>query len=194
MGPNWPHFNCPDCHHREQAAKRRSVHPSLPLAALRAAMGCLRHPIFDGLASDMARMGLKRLILSILAAWRQIWPEWASGSSFWAFWAAWHQIWPEWASGGSFRAFWWPGARYGQNEPQEVHFEHFGRPGARYGQNGPQEARLEHFGRILRALGRRWAGNLVFYGVQGQAGPKTSKPRPKTTKPSPKTSKPSRWE
>ena len=30
---------------------------------------------FGGLGPDMARMGLRRLILSILAAWAQIWPK-----------------------------------------------------------------------------------------------------------------------
>ena len=34
------------------------------------------------LVPDMARMGLRRLISSIVAAWHQIWPEWASGGSF----------------------------------------------------------------------------------------------------------------
>jgi hypothetical protein len=113
----------------------------------------------------MARMSLRKFILSILVAWCQIWPEWASGALFWACWlpgarygqnepqdahfehfgclvpdmarmsvrssilsilAAWRQIWPEWVSGDSFWAFWLPGARYSQNEPQEPYFEHFG--------------------------------------------------------------------
>ncbi len=34
---------------------------------------------FGGMGPDMARMGLKRVILSTLAAWAQKWPEWASG-------------------------------------------------------------------------------------------------------------------
>ena len=40
---------------------------------------------FGCLAPDMARMSLRRLILSILVAWCQIWPEWASRTLFWAF-------------------------------------------------------------------------------------------------------------
>jgi len=37
------------------------------------------------LGPDMARMGPRRSISSILATLAQIWPEWASGSIFWAF-------------------------------------------------------------------------------------------------------------
>jgi hypothetical protein len=57
-----------------------------------------------GLAPDMARMSLRGIILSIWAAWLQIWPEWTSEASFWA-------------SGR-------PGRKYGQNETQRHHFEH----------------------------------------------------------------------
>ncbi len=33
-------------------------------------------------APEVGRMGLRRLILSTLVAWVQIWPEWASEGSF----------------------------------------------------------------------------------------------------------------
>ena len=38
----------------------------------------------------------------------------------------WAQIWPGWASKTSFSASGRPGSRYGQNEPQRHHFEHLG--------------------------------------------------------------------
>ncbi len=54
---------------------------------------------FGGLGPDIARTGLRKLILSILAAW-------ASGDSFWVF--------------GQ------PSSRKSQNGPRETHFKYFG--------------------------------------------------------------------
>ena len=83
-------------------------------AALRAALGAPSAPQFQkvhfeqfgALGPDIARMHVRRLILSSLTAWAQIWPDLASESLF--------------------RVLWRPGPRYGQNGPQEAHFEHFG--------------------------------------------------------------------
>ena len=40
---------------------------------------------FGGLGPDMLRMGLRRLILSTLAPWAQIWPKLRWASTFWCY-------------------------------------------------------------------------------------------------------------
>ena len=69
---------------------------------------------FCCLASDIVKSGLRQLILSIFAAWHQIWSKVPSGSRFLSIFHDWPQKWSKVTSGSRFSAFSLLGPRNGE--------------------------------------------------------------------------------